>query len=84
MDTSAPCRFLDRNTRLCTVYARRFSVCQDCKKLTLLHAMFSPYLPESCGYVQKYRLSLVLRRAVESLLRRLVRTEGIAAKILRK
>ena len=84
VDPAAPCRFLDPHTHECTVYADRFRLCPDCKKLTLLHALFSPYLPESCGYVQKYRLSLQLRRVWEGILRRLLRTEGIDSRSLRR
>jgi len=42
--------------RLCTVYASRFAVCEQCKKMTILHAMFVKWLPPHCGYVQQYRL----------------------------
>jgi hypothetical protein len=51
----APCRFLDESTRLCTVYENRFTMCRDCHKMTILHALFVSYLPESCGYVRRYR-----------------------------
>jgi uncharacterized cysteine cluster protein YcgN (CxxCxxCC family) len=51
----SPCRFLDTGTRRCTVYHRRFRTCRDCAKVTILHALFSPYLPAECGYVQRYR-----------------------------
>jgi len=84
VDTASPCRFLDSSTHLCTVYSNRFGVCADCKKLTLLHALFSPYLPETCGYVEAYRLSRVLRRALTRVLRRLSGTEGIASRVLRR
>jgi len=51
-----PCRYLDVSLRLCTVYASRFAVCEQCKKMTILHAMFVKWLPPHCGYVQQYRL----------------------------
>ena len=84
VDTASPCRFLDPSTHLCTVYPQRFGVCPDCKKLTLLHALFSPYLPETCGYVETYRPWGVLRRALTGLVKRLSGTEGIASKVLRR
>jgi len=54
-----PCRFLDESTKKCTVYESRFEACADCRKMTLSHALFTTWLPESCGYVRKYRRSLL-------------------------
>lgn len=51
----APCRFLDLSTRLCVVYERRFRVCRECRKMRWVHARFSRWLPDSCGYVRHYR-----------------------------
>lgn len=51
-----PCRYLDENTRVCTVYESRFRVCPECRRMTIFHAMFVPWLPETCGYVSHYRL----------------------------
>jgi uncharacterized cysteine cluster protein YcgN (CxxCxxCC family) len=51
----APCRFLDRSSRLCTVYDSRFTRCSECRKMTVFHAIFASYLPEGCGYVMKFR-----------------------------
>ena len=51
----SPCQFLDTETKLCTVYDYRFKVCPECRKVTIFHALFSRYLPDSCGYVQAYR-----------------------------
>jgi len=84
VDTSAPCRFLDRDTHLCSVYEERFRVCRDCKKLTILHALFSPYLPEDCGYVQAYRPTRALARALSRVVMRIFGTEGIESKALRR
>jgi uncharacterized cysteine cluster protein YcgN (CxxCxxCC family) len=84
VDTTAPCRFLDRSTRLCTVYPDRFRLCADCKKLTLAHALFSPYLPDTCGYVQKYRVSRILDRVLSRVVKGLLGTEGIEARALRR
>ena len=55
-DLNAPCAYLDEQTRLCTVYPRRFSVCRECRKMTIFHALFSSYLPDSCGYVETFRI----------------------------
>ncbi|MEW5814071.1 MAG: hypothetical protein AB1798_01580 [Spirochaetota bacterium] len=55
IDFNAPCMYLNLKNNTCAVYDKRFSVCVDCKKLTIFHAMFSGYLPDSCGYVEKYR-----------------------------
>ena len=50
-----PCTHLDAATHLCTVYETRFTTCQQCRKMTLRHALFSQWLPETCGYVRHYR-----------------------------
>ncbi|MBN1834216.1 MAG: YkgJ family cysteine cluster protein [Spirochaetales bacterium] len=84
MDTSAPCRFLDPDTHLCTVYQERFTMCRDCKKLTVFHALFSPYLPADCGYVQAFRLRYVLPRALSRVFKRLVGTGGSGSTALRR
>lgn len=62
-----PCRYLDENTRACTVYEKRFRTCPECRRMTIFHAMFVPWLPESCGYVRHYRLP---RRGAETIERR--------------
>ena len=50
-----PCLHLDTATKQCTVYERRFDVCSQCRRMTLRHALFVRWLPESCGYVQRFR-----------------------------
>lgn len=55
IDRNSPCQFLDTDTQLCTVYESRLSTCANCKRLTIFHALFSPYLPDDCGYVEKFR-----------------------------
>ena len=82
VDTHAPCRFLDERTRLCTVYERRFRVCSDCKKVTILHALFSPYLPESCAYVRRYRAKMTLKKALAALSSWLLRGGGAEVRTL--
>ena len=52
---NAPCRYLDTQTGLCTVYEDRFRACPECRKLNLFTALFDPSLPDSCGYVQTFR-----------------------------
>jgi len=51
-----PCLHLDTATNLCTVYETRFQACTHCRRMTLRHALFVRWLPESCGYVRRYRL----------------------------
>lgn len=55
INLDSSCRFLDPYTKTCHVYSQRFTRCRDCARLTLRHALFASYLPETCGYVQKYR-----------------------------
>jgi len=55
VDYGSPCRHLDEQTRLCRVYDIRFRACRECRRMTIFHALFSPYLPESCGYVRAFR-----------------------------
>ena len=50
-----PCRFLDTDHNLCTTYDTRFKECAECRQVTLVHALFSRYLPDDCGYVEKFR-----------------------------
>lgn len=45
------CEYHDSRTGLCKVYPERFAKCSRCQKVTPLKAMFSPYLPPTCGYV---------------------------------
>jgi uncharacterized protein len=60
-----PCPHLDTSTHACTVYERRFETCPDCRKMTLRHALFVRWLPESCAYVQRYRVHGMKRRTRE-------------------
>jgi uncharacterized protein len=57
LDLNRPCEYLDTKTKLCKVYERRLKVCRHCRKVTIFHAWFSRYLPDSCGYVVKFRRS---------------------------
>jgi uncharacterized protein len=50
-----PCPYLQISSGLCKVYSRRFSVCRDCRKVTIFHALFDRYMPESCAYVERFR-----------------------------
>ncbi len=47
-----PCVHLDTARMSCSIYKSRFTDCSHCRKMTLWKALFAPYLPESCGYVQ--------------------------------
>jgi uncharacterized protein len=51
-----PCVHLDTASRLCTEYENRLAVCPQCRKMTLRHALFVRWLPDGCGYVQRFRL----------------------------
>jgi uncharacterized protein len=51
-----PCVYFDVASRLCTIYETRFKVCPQCRKMTILHALFVRWLPPECGYVQRYRI----------------------------
>ncbi|RKX80599.1 MAG: hypothetical protein DRP60_02815 [Spirochaetes bacterium] len=55
IDLSNPCPWLDRKTHLCTVYENRFKVNPRCRRITVFSALFSTYLPPSCGYVRNFR-----------------------------
>lgn len=57
-----PCPYLQISTGLCRVYDRRFSVCRDCRKVTIFHALLDRYMPDSCAYVQRYRPFVARRR----------------------
>ena len=50
-----PCMHLDTETHRCTVYENRFEICSQCRKMTLRHALFVRWLPDTCGYVRRYR-----------------------------
>jgi uncharacterized cysteine cluster protein YcgN (CxxCxxCC family) len=51
-----PCPHLDTGTHACRVYAARFEVCTRCRKMTIVHALFVQWLPETCGYVVRFGL----------------------------
>ncbi len=50
-----PCENINIATNLCLIYKDRFKICKECRKVTMFHVLFSRYMPETCGYVQKYR-----------------------------
>jgi uncharacterized protein len=54
-DFRKPCRYLDISSRRCTVYGKRFEVCEHCKRMTVVHALFVKWLPPQCGYVKRFR-----------------------------
>jgi hypothetical protein len=51
-----PCAHLDVASQLCTIYETRFEHCSQCRKMTILHALFVRWLPPECGYVQRFRI----------------------------
>jgi hypothetical protein len=55
IDLSDPCEHLDVQKKRCTIYHNRFRKCSHCAKVRLYHALFSPYMPPDCGYVEHYR-----------------------------
>jgi uncharacterized protein len=56
IDLSAPCPYLDTSDLKCSVYHNRFRVCHQCRKMTIFHALFTSYLPDTCGYVERFRI----------------------------
>ena len=55
LDKSKPCPWLNESTLLCRIYEKRLKVYPRCRKVRLMHALFAPYLPSSCGYVRELR-----------------------------
>jgi hypothetical protein len=55
LDYGSPCRHLDEGSRLCRVYEVRFRACPECRRMTIFHALFSRFLPDTCGYVEAFR-----------------------------
>ncbi|WP_154651738.1 CxxCxxCC domain-containing protein [Sediminispirochaeta bajacaliforniensis] len=47
-----PCVYLNEENGRCKVYHERFRRMEGCNKMTIFHAMFSGWLPASCGYVE--------------------------------
>jgi uncharacterized protein len=50
-----PCPYLDQKSNACRVYDTRFDACANCRKMTIAHALFVKWLPDTCGYVLTYR-----------------------------
>ena len=50
-----PCEYIDVESNTCIIYKNRFKICRECKKVTIIHALFSRYLPKTCGYVMRFR-----------------------------
>lgn len=50
-----PCIYLNTVTHLCMVYDKRFVACSACRRMTLRHALFVRWLPDTCGYVRRFR-----------------------------
>jgi uncharacterized cysteine cluster protein YcgN (CxxCxxCC family) len=56
VNLSSPCEFLNEDSCLCRVYANRFLLCPDCRRVNLFRALFHRYLPGSCAYVRVFRV----------------------------
>lgn len=56
VDLDSYCEHYDLKTKTCKIYAHRFIDSVRCKKVTPFKAMFAPYLPPSCGYVEWAKL----------------------------
>jgi len=54
-DMEKPCKYLDPASRLCTIYEKRYSLCPECRPMTIAAALFCCWLPRTCGYVKRYR-----------------------------
>lgn len=50
LDLSAPCRFLDKETKRCTVFYERFKKCNRCGRVTPFIVCFTNLLPARCTY----------------------------------
>lgn len=48
---STTCPHLGPDNR-CSVYSDRFKVCPSCHRMTVFNAMFTPWLPPQCAYLQ--------------------------------
>ena len=48
--TDEPCQWLDPQTKLCTVYDRRFEVCHEC--ITVALGVAYGAMPDDCPYVR--------------------------------
>lgn len=56
IDLDSYCEHYDLKTKTCKIYAHRFVDSVRCKKVTPFKAMFAPYLPPTCGYVEWAKL----------------------------
>ena len=50
-DMRAPCKYLDPDSRSCTVYPERLHKDVRCRRVGPLRAMTASYLPPTCAYV---------------------------------
>lgn len=51
-DLDSYCQHFDIKTKECKIYFERLEKESRCRRVNLFRAMFAPYLPESCAYVQ--------------------------------
>lgn len=59
IDLDSCCEHYDVKTKTCKVYATRFVDSIRCQKVTLFKAIFAPYLPSTCGYVEWAKLKYI-------------------------
>jgi uncharacterized cysteine cluster protein YcgN (CxxCxxCC family) len=52
IDFNDPCEYMELQSKTCMIYEKRFEMCRDCKKMTIIKALFADFLPDNCGYVQ--------------------------------
>ena len=55
VNINTTCENLELCSNRCNIYMDRFKLNKDCRKVTIFTALFNPYLPGDCGYVQKFR-----------------------------
>ncbi|MCD7948585.1 MAG: hypothetical protein LUG13_09960 [Oscillospiraceae bacterium] len=56
IDLSSPCKFLNEETHLCSVFQNRFHEYHYCGSVNMYHALFNPAMPPNCAYVKTFRL----------------------------
>lgn len=67
IDLDSYCEHYDVKTKTCKIYAKRFVDSVRCKKVTLSKAMFAPYLPPTCGYVEWAKLKHIRFSSIRML-----------------
>ena len=55
VELSAPCKYLDGDTHLCSVYENRFRTNPRCRRIHLGKVLFNRSMPPGCAYVRTFR-----------------------------